>query len=154
MFLRVKKGNGLSFVFSLQIQSIRKLKDILSWQIGGKKQGSNLTRLNKTHRRKGAHQTERKPEDDREGMQTHHQYGFLLEYGSVSIPVSRLICLSFYVFHNTLELVLHHCITSSGSPFTIGLCVVIKNLFSHYAAQHTQKTPQFPHFEFIMTHWY
>lgn len=84
LIMREKRKRAV-FVFSLQIRRIEKIKDVLSWQLR-KKGENNLTRLNKTHRRKGKLQTESKPAHDEGEMQT-----YLLE---PCLPACVPVCLS------------------------------------------------------------
>lgn len=135
-----KKRKRAVFVFSWQIQQIRKIKDVLSWQLR-KKPRNNLTRLNKTHHRKGEHQTESKPADDGEEMQTRHLR--LCLSARISVCLHTCLSVNLSTFHSTCSAKQWHlsCISaastvaSSYSHGAISCHVVTRNLFLHSDAQ-------------------
>lgn len=150
-----EKRKRAVFVFSLQIRWIRKIKDVLSWQLRKKKRENNLTRLNKTHRRKGELQTESKPADDEGEMQTHLLRLCLSACMPVCLSPYLTVCqsvyLSLYMFYKVASL-LHQCCCSNCGQFLLSCCklalschVVIKKLFLIELLHITQQTPQFPY---------
>lgn len=93
ILLWAKKGKELYFSFLCGYDGWGRLKTPCP-DNSEKKWANNLTRINKTHHRKGELQTESKSADDEGEMQTHHLRLCLSACMPVCLSVSLPDCLS------------------------------------------------------------